>query len=295
VPASTISERLEDVLTERQPSDLVVLHFSCHGLKDDAGELYLAATNTVPTRLASTAVDSVLVNRLMRRSRARRVVLLLDCCYGGAFERGMIARAGGDIDVGDQFATGPLGGGRGRVVITASSAMEYAFEGARLAEDSAARPSVFTAALVEGLATGAADRDNDGNVALGELYDYVYDRVREHSPHQTPCKWEFGLQGELYLARNPRRRIVPGRLPSDLAELVEHPHAEVRLTAVQLLERAARDSDLSRAAAARRALIDLADDDSRRVAAAASRGQIQPIEAFDSTSSVNNSEGFFQL
>ena len=76
------------MLTERQPADLVLLHFSCHGLKDDAGELYLAATNTVPNRLASTAVDSVLVNRLMRRSRARRVVLLLDCCYGGAFERG---------------------------------------------------------------------------------------------------------------------------------------------------------------------------------------------------------------
>jgi len=26
-----------------------------------------------------------------------------------------------------------------------------------------------------------------------------------------------------------------------------------------------------------------------------STGQIQPVEAFDSTSSVNNSEGFFQL
>ena len=40
----------------------------------------------------------------------------------------------------------------------------------------------------EGLTTGDADRDNDGHIALGELYDYVYDRVRERSPHQTPCK-----------------------------------------------------------------------------------------------------------
>jgi hypothetical protein len=30
-------------------------------------------------------------------------------------------------------------------------------------------------------------------------------------------------------------------------------------------------------------------------AAATSAGQIQPVEAFASTSSVNNSEGFFQL
>ena len=42
------------------------------------------------------------------------------------------------------------------------------------------------------------------------------------------------------------------------------------MTAVQLLERAACEGDLPRAAAARRALIDLADDDSRRVSAAAS-------------------------
>jgi len=196
------------VLTERQSSDLVLAHFSCHGLKDDPGELYLAATNTAPNRLASTAVDAALVSRLMQRSRARRVVLLLDCCYG-AFERGVIARAGGDVDVSNQFTTGPLGGGRGRAIITASSAMEYAFEGARLAEDSVAQPSLFTAALVEGLTTGDADRDNDGHIALGELYDYVYDRVRERSPHQTPCKWEFGLQGELYLAAIPTAASCP--------------------------------------------------------------------------------------
>ena len=33
----------------------------------------------------------------------------------------------------------------------------------------------------------------------------------------------------------------------------------------------------------------------RRIRATSSGGQIQPVEAFNSTSSVNNSEGFFQL
>jgi hypothetical protein len=268
--ASAICERVEDVLTDRRQADLVLLHFSCHGLKDEAGELYLAATNTVPTRLASTGVDAALVSRLMRRSRARRVVLLLDCCYGGAFERGAIARAGGEADVGNQFSMGALGGGRGRAVITASSAMEYAFEGTTLAEGSSARPSVFTAALVEGLTTGEADRDNDGHVSLGELYEYVFERVREQSPSQTPCKWEFDLQGELYLARNPRRRVVPGKLPLEVEELLGHPNVEVRLTAVRMLEQLARGDDLPRATAARIAFSGLADDDSRRVSTAAS-------------------------
>jgi uncharacterized caspase-like protein len=117
------------------------------------------------------------------------VVLLLDCCYGGAFERGVLARAEERIDVGDQFRPGRLGESRGRVVITASTAMEYAFENAGVSEGAPARPSVFTSALVEGIRTGQADRDQDGFVALDELYDYVYDRVRETSGHQTPCKW----------------------------------------------------------------------------------------------------------
>jgi hypothetical protein len=269
--ASAICERVEDVLSGRNPSDLVLLHFSCHGLKDESGELYLAATNTMPTRLASTAVDATLVSRLMQRSRARRVVLLLDCCYGGAFERGVIARAGGDADVGSQFSMGVLGGGRGRAVITASSAMEFAFEGSTLAEGSVASPSVFTSALVEGLTTGEADRDNDGHVSLSELYDYVYERVREQSPNQTPCKWEFDLRGGFYVARNPHRRVVPGKLPLDMEELLVHPNVEVRLTAVRMLEGLAQESDLSRAAAARLALSGLINDDSRRVSVAVDR------------------------
>jgi uncharacterized caspase-like protein len=155
--SSALAERVERTLTGRHPSDLVLLHFSGHGLKDDAGELHLAATNTVPGLLGSTAVDAAWVSRVMQRSRAQRVVLLLDCCYGGAFERGLIRRADSAIDVGDQFSQRQLGEGRGRVVITASTAMEYAFEDAELAGGESVRPSVFTGALVDGIRTGEAD------------------------------------------------------------------------------------------------------------------------------------------
>ena len=81
--SSAAAERVEQVLADRRSTDLVLLHFSCHGLKDESGELYLAATNTRPDLLGSTAIDAAWVNRTMQRSRAQRVVLLLDCCYGG--------------------------------------------------------------------------------------------------------------------------------------------------------------------------------------------------------------------
>jgi hypothetical protein len=269
--SSMISERVEATLSGGRPEDLIVLHFSCHGLKDDSGELYLAATNTRPALLASTAVDSTLVNRLMRRSRANRIVLFLDCCYGGAFERGMAPRAAGVVDVADQFQQreAELSSGRGRVVITASNAMEFAFEGTDLADAVAQQPSIFTGALVEGLTTGAADRDQDGMVSLAELYDYVFERVRQESPNQTPGKWEFGLQGDLILAKNPQRVVVAAPVPAELLELIEHPFPATRLGSVDALTRLAEGANLPIAAGARAVLERMVNDDSRAVAAAA--------------------------
>jgi hypothetical protein len=269
--SSAVAEHVERLLVERRPSDLVLLHFSCHGLKDDSGELYLAATNTKPQYLASTAVDAALVNRLIRRTRAQRVVLLLDCCYGGAFERGVVARAGDDMNIGEQFSVGDhVGGGRGRVVITASSAMEYAFEGARLATGDTPEPSVFTGALVEGIKTGAADRNQDGQVDLDELYEYVFDTVQATTPNQTPSRWEFGVQGDMIIARNPRRRLVPSQLPLELRELLHDPDPTARASAVDQLVALASGSDLGLAAGAAGTIKLLSDDDSRRVSVAAS-------------------------
>jgi uncharacterized caspase-like protein len=197
-PAHLISEAVEGFFADRTSTDLLLVHFSCHGIKDENGELYLAASNTKLGRLGATAVSADFVNRRMNRSRSRRIILLLDCCYAGAFERGMVARAGMDVGIETQL------GGRGRVVITASSALEYAFEGTDLTDSKEPKPSVFTNALVEGLETGDADRDQDGYVALDELYDYVYDKVREATPHQTPGMWAFGVQGDLYVAHRNR-------------------------------------------------------------------------------------------
>jgi hypothetical protein len=266
---AVVAERVEAFLSELRPADFALLHFSCHGLKDDSGELYLAARNTKIDRLASTGFDAALVDRLMRRSRSQQIVLLLDCCYGGAFQRGVVSRAGGSAGVGEQFHQEALGAGRGRVVITASTAMEFAFEGSDLADTHQGAPSVFSGAVVEGLRSGDADRDEDGRVSLTELYEFVYDEVKRRSPQQTPSKWEYGVQGNLFIAGTPRRRIRPRKLPDDLLELIQHGHASVRMSAVSELARLVEGDDLPFAAAAHAALVSLAEDDSRRVCLAA--------------------------
>jgi hypothetical protein len=245
---------------DRGRDDLLLVHFSCHGVKDDSGQLYFATTDTELRNLDATAVPAEFVNRHMTRSRSRRVVLLLDCCYSGAFARGMVHRAAAGVDLRDRFE------GRGRIVLTASSAMEYAFEEAELTQGKGL-PSVFTHTLVQGLQTGDADRDGDGRISVDELYDYVFEHVRRATPNQTPGRWDFDLQGDFLVAHSPRPH--PTALQPELQEALEHPVAGVRLGAIGELEQLLHGRHPGYALAARQALERLSGDDSQRVSAAA--------------------------
>ena len=110
-PSHLIQAQIEELFSESRSDDVLLLHFSGHGLKSESGELFFVAPNTRPNRLGSTAVSADFVQRCMRDSRSRSVVLLLDCCYGGAFGQGVTVRAAGDVNVLDSFPQGRLGGG----------------------------------------------------------------------------------------------------------------------------------------------------------------------------------------
>ena len=280
-PSHLIQAQIEELFSESRSDDVLLLHFSGHGLKSESGELFFAAPNTRPNRLGSTAVSADFVQRCMRASRSRSVVLLLDCCYGGAFGQGSTVRAAGDVNVLDSFPQGRLGGGRGRAVITASNAMQYAFEGDRLTDDQHRRPSVFTSALVQGLSTGDADRDEDGWVSLDELYNYVFNKVQEQNPHQTPSR-HFELEGELYVARSRRRRIRPAPIPPDLEAAITDRNMFTRRGAVSELQSRLASEELPVAAGAYEALAELAHNDIQYVAdpaaAALSQAAVRPEE-----------------
>lgn len=270
-PDHVVRRKLSEFFRDRSRDDLLLLHVSCHGLKDEDGTLYFASANTEVRHLEATAIPSEFVNRQMTKSRSRRIVLLLDCCFGGAFARGMVHRAGESVAIKEEFE------GQGRVVLTASRAMEYAFEGDNREGD--AQPSIFTSAIVQGLESGEADRDRDSRVSVDELYDYVYDRVRDATPNQTPSKWTFDVHGDLYLARSPFREPEPVVLPAELTAAIESPFSHVRAGAVEELAGLSAGTDIGLALSARIALEQLLDDDSKRVSDAAARGLVQQAGA----------------
>ncbi len=205
-PAVAAMQEIEAFFDGRSRDDLLLLYFSGHGILDQGARLYFATPDTRVDRPRSTAIPAAFVNDLMSECRSRRQVLVLDCCNSGSFARGI--KAGGKIGTRERFE------GRGRVVITASDALQYAFEAGEI-EGEGVR-SVFTKELVEGLKTGAADLDGDGYVTLDELYDYVYGHVVDASPRQRPGKWAFGVEGRIFIARTTAPEAQQG---PPLAEL----------------------------------------------------------------------------
>src|SRR5215469_10279000 len=184
-----VGREIQGFFNDRNRNDLLLLYFSCHGVKDEDGRLYYAATDTDRKFLASTAISSIFVNERMERSRSRRQVLVIDCCYSGAFVKGFLTRADKKIYTREFFEQG-----HGKIVLTASDSMQYSFEEDKLEPVEVNKPgSIFTRAIVEGLATGNADLNEDGLVSYDELYDYISDRVTLETPNQSPQKWVFGV------------------------------------------------------------------------------------------------------
>ncbi|WP_327434763.1 caspase family protein [Streptomyces sp. NBC_01236] len=270
--ADLMRRRIQGFFNDRSRADTLLLHFSCHGLKSESGELYFAASDTEPPLLAATAVASQFVRGCMSGTRAGRTVLFLDCCYGGAFSRGSSSvRASGEVNVLESFAKDEPASGRGWAVITASDSMEYSFEGNQLTENSAPRPSVFTHAVVEGLETGEADLDADGKVSLDDLYEYVYRHVREQNPHQTPKK-AAELHGELHLAHSRRGRIKIVAIPSppSLETAMNSDDVLTRQGAVMELRKRLQHTELPMAEGARQHLEEVARNDIQQIADLAS-------------------------
>lgn len=123
-PAHKVNQAIEAFFTDRKRDDLLLLYFSGHGIKDDWGRLYFATTDTRYRTPRATAIPASFVNEVMADSRSRRQVLLLDCCYSGAFARTKADKA---VGIKDQLE------GRGRVVLTSSDAVQYSFEGDEVA------------------------------------------------------------------------------------------------------------------------------------------------------------------
>ena len=176
--AQTMREEIEVIFSGSKKDDLVLLFFSGHGIKDDRGKLYFATQNPRKNDqgklIWSTAVAASFIQDLMSQSRCKHQVVILDCCFSGAFAAGMTAKDTGIVDIKAQL------GGEGRAVLTSSASTQYSFE------QQESDLSIYSRYIVEGIATGAADLDSDGWIEVQELHEYAKGKVQETAPAMKP-------------------------------------------------------------------------------------------------------------
>lgn len=195
--AQRIRVGIQEFLSDRVVEDVVLVYLSCHGIRDKHGGLYFVASDTQKKLLESTGVESQWMLDRFDDCAASSQILILDCCFSGAFAAG--TKSGDQSDLDDLFGHR----GRGRAILTASRSYEYSFEGRPFrAEDPAG--SVYTTGLGEGLRTGGADTNHDGYISVLDAHNYAYSYVKRTGVDQTPQSWLYGSEGQVWLARNPK-------------------------------------------------------------------------------------------
>jgi hypothetical protein len=251
----------------RHRDEFILVYYSGHGVKDDGGRLHLVAADTDPTMLPATGVSARYLLDLSSATPVSRQLIVLDCCYSGAYDaKGTETLGLLDLVTSDRPAH--EASARGRCIITASRGAEYSYQ--RRLPTGEVTGSILTVALAEGIRSGEADLANNGRITVQDAYRYAYAAVTQYDRRQNPQFNMYGGEGaSIVLARNPAGIRVGGEGVYELFTALDSQHAKMRDAAVRTLGEMLRDDNPAKAAAARRRLQTLAEDEDDALAPAA--------------------------
>ena len=206
-------ESIANIFSHAGAADLILFYFSGHGIKGDNGDLYFAVGDTRRKwpGLYYTAIPGSFLKSMISDSLSKRVVVILDCCFSGAFNQGAMSGSIEKIPIRESFDYG----GSGQVVLTSTDETRLAWE-----EDPNLpniSHSVFSHFLIQGLKDGSADKDGNGLITADELFEFACENVMRAVPKQRPQKYSFKNTQEIVLAKNPFIRSLEADLRSELS------------------------------------------------------------------------------
>ncbi|MFC9758668.1 caspase family protein [Streptomyces sp. NPDC056921] len=175
-----LREKVDDLFTTATRGDVLLLYYSGHGQLDERGILYLCANDSRTAGLRASALSAIEINNIIDGSPAASTVVILDCCYSGAFK--------------GTAPSAPVAG-RGRYVLTSSRSTQLA-----RAADRPGQPSPFTRQLVRALRTAPSDKA-DGHLTVAEVYRQVHHWMTADTVIAPQLR--FAGEGDVAIARRP--------------------------------------------------------------------------------------------
>jgi Caspase domain/TIR domain len=152
---------------DRAREDVILIYYSGHAFRDEYGKLYFAFRDTESDIVTATGIGGTFLIGQLARCRSKHKILILDSAFSGSILQGA-TEFSGDL-----------------VILAASGPTDYSFE------DAGGQESLFTHYVVEGLRTGEADLDGDGNVTFDELLTYAKGQVERKNGRQRPRLFSF--------------------------------------------------------------------------------------------------------
>ncbi|RQH43304.1 Clp protease [Okeania hirsuta] len=182
----------------RKSNELLLFYFSGHGITNPKGDLFIATPETDKNErgivIPPTAVEASYLKKRMNDSSSNHQVIILDCCFSGAFDKELNPKYAGEAPINFKQDLG----GEGRAILTSSSSAQMSYE------SKTSGLSIYTKYLVEGIHTGKADQDNNGVISVDELHEYASEKVQEESPEMTPRFYPVEQGYRIHIARSPQ-------------------------------------------------------------------------------------------
>lgn len=164
-----IKVNMKELFSQAGPDDVVLFYFAGHGLK---GSFLPVDFDGFNFKLSHEEI-----NAIMEESNARFRLTVADACHSGS----AVADFGGDKDLMmNSLYTNFNSKNQEQAILMSSKSEETSLESQGL------RQGVFSHFLIRGL-KGEADKNKDNIVTIKELYDFIYDNVKEYTgDKQTP-------------------------------------------------------------------------------------------------------------
>ena len=214
-----IRTALRGFLTTATEDDQIIFYFAGHGVRDPTrpDDYYLLTHDTEFDNLAGTALPMSDLEQSLGSLNYRDLILIADACHSGEMTTQVAFRdAFAFNNINEIFRERFRERRGGEVVFTAGEGNDLSQEGERWGGGH----GVFTYHLIEGL-RGSADINGDGLVDLGEVMEYVRDRVRRDTRGaQNPA-----IAGGTYDRHLPMA-VVPALDSPDLVAQIPEDAAE---------------------------------------------------------------------
>ncbi|HSO86425.1 MAG TPA: TIR domain-containing protein [Draconibacterium sp.] len=173
-----VRREISRICNESNSDDTILIYYSGNGIKFKDDSLYLLVNDSDSRYLEATTLDSDFILSQLRHSKCRKIILLIDCCFSGAFfnhNRGIP---------------------NGLYAVTSCGADEVCYD--------TVEGGAFSLAIYNGLIGSAADNTGDGRVTIDELHEFAKKWIKENGFSQNPKKWVWNVPEPIYVGNTQK-------------------------------------------------------------------------------------------